>query len=815
MKDCRTVKTVRKLAMAVACVAYAACADEAPAVNPVVYTVTTSRANTTNLLSEATVEIDDNGTVTQAAFPDVSLAPNSIFRKRGEGFLKSCSGMGSFTGEVRIEEGALVINAPGQLGPSVKGSGTDPLVAVSNGASLVIATAPDVEQNALCLCGGIRIAGSGYNGIGALRSECEARAKYLFSSDLTLDSDATIVNASAMAEENDAQWGTESGIDLNLNGFKLTVSGRRFWLNGGKIKPGHIAVASDGYIQLQSVITLAGTAENTIAVKSGGALELYSNAKIETPWTLVLEDGAQIHSRVYDSAGKIDNIYWNGPVTLNGRVLVHNNGKSYGLTLRGAVSGSGGFDLSNGQLDLIAENNSFAGGVSANAAGSNPLLLGLWSGTSLSSPFTATNSSLSLSSPAEYRLPPLSFHVPDGKVNCATGGIGGTAASLLKTGSGVLELTAPLAVTGGVTLAGGVLRLSSDISPYSPAPGLIESRYEVPDKTVGAELMDEWYTTGSSMNTNRVVMMPEMAEQQYDLDGYTWIRTGCEFVRYKGYIWNRADHDVTWTFAVAICPQSVLYIGKDENIPESPTIKRTTSNNADTGWKNMGLATMTLSPGPHYFDLRMYSQGYDKPGARGDAFENWPLNYGFAIDFEGRGTTDAANFSIPSNNVCGTIRGGDGALFTLDARTRDDVTGIDYTRASFPALGATAGTTLDLNAPGYTFTVQELSGITAVANGNLHVASRWTLSNETLDSGVPLSGEGKLTFGPEWTLSVPDLGTLGLPNRRTIAVADEGGLTLPAVFDRGEDPDFAWRLELSADGKQLQLVRSRFVISIR
>lgn len=318
MKDCRTVKTVRKLAMAVACVAYAACADEVPANSPevpadspVIYTVTTSGANTTNLLSEATVEIDDNGTVTQAVFPDVSFAANSIFRKRGEGFLKSCSGMRSFTGEVRIEEGAFIIDAPGQLGPSVDKSDTDPLVVVSNGASLVIATAPGVEQNALRLCGGIRIAGSGYNGIGALRSECEARAKYLFSSDLTLDSDATIVNVSATSDEDDAQWGTKSQIGVNLNGFTLTASGRRFWLNNVNFrKPaGHIVVASDGYIQLQNNITWAGTAENTITVKSGGALELYSNAKIATPWTLVLEDGSQMRSRVNGSAGKIDDVY--------------------------------------------------------------------------------------------------------------------------------------------------------------------------------------------------------------------------------------------------------------------------------------------------------------------------------------------------------------------------------------------------------------------------------------------------------------------------------------------------------------------------
>ena len=784
--------------------------------DPIVYTVTTSGANTTNLLSEATVEIDDNGTVSSASFADVTFAAGSIFRKRGEGFLKSCSGMGTFTGEVRIEEGALIIDDVGQLGPTVEGgsTSTDPRVVVSNGASLVVAADASVAKNAIRFCGGIRIAGTGYNGIGALRSESQARIKYLFSSAVTLDGDATIVNACTLPSEDDAQWGTKNGITVNLNAFTLTLSGRRFWSYAAQFKnPGHVVVSGDGCLQLQNDVKWTeGSAANTLTVETGGVLEFYNGKDettiVTTPRTLVLEDGAKVRSLRTGSAGTTNVCCWTGPVVLNGRVDVDNGDTNRGLSLHGAISGSGGFDLMRGGLDIVSPGNSFTGGVHANAIATSRPSFGLWSGTALPSPFVATNSLLSLSAPVVYTLPALSFHATAGKTLSVTGGVGGTAASLMKTGPGILALTSPLAVTGGVTLAGGTLRLSSEMSAYSPAPGLIESRMSVASTTEGNTFRDAWFTSGTAMNTNRVVSSPEMANQYYGNDDFTWVRGGCEFVRYKGYIWNRADADVTWTVAIAICPQSMLYIDN----ANTPLISRTTSN-----WKSAGLATadITLSPGPHLFDLRMYSQAYDKPGARGEQFTNWSNNFGFVIDFEGRGTTDVANYSIPSNNV-GSTCGGDGALFTVDARERDDMTGDDYSRASFPTLAATPGTVLDLNAAGSTFTVQELAGITAVTNGSLHVAKNWTLSNEDIASGIPLTGDARITFAPGWTLSIPDLDTLKrVPQCITLAVSPSGGLTMPATFDRGSSLTRKWHLELSADRTCIVMVRSGICITIK
>ena len=787
--------------------------------DPIVYTVTTGGANATNLLAEATVEIDDNGTVSTANFADVTFAPDSIFRKRGEGFLKSCSGMGEFTGEVHIEEGALIIDDVGQLGPTVEKSATDPLVVVSNGASLVVAYGGDT-RNGVRFCGGLRIAGDGYQGLGAVRSDSTQRIKYLFSSNITLDGDTTIVNASVTPGDtndsiNDRSWGVKAGTAIDLGGHTLSLKGNQFVsYNVSFLHPGHVIIKTGGEMQFYGYArTWNGSAENTLTIEADGCLDFAgagnSTPMIESPWTLVLEDGAKIMSSASTSAGDITSCYWAGPVLLNGRAIVANDGNTKGIALPGLISGSGGFELGRGGLELVSSSNSFAGGVRANMSGTQSPTLGLWSGTSLPSPLTATNANLSLSTPVTYQLPRLSFHAASGKTLSAAGGAGGTAASLEKTGPGILELTAPLAVTGGVTLAGGTLRLSSEFSAYSPAPGLVESILVTGGSSDYNSYVGDWYTYGTAMNTNAIVPLANVTTVSHASDSKA---NTYSFTRYKGYIWNRSNENVTWTFALSMQMSCKLYIDNSQ----SPIIEYTVGN-----WKNAipNLKTLILAPGAHYFDLRMANTTYQKAGPRNDGNNadvvNWPLNYGFVIDFEGRGSYDGDNYSIPSNNIFGLISGGDGSLFTIDARSRDDVTGDDYTRASFPVLDATPGTTLDLNAVGCTFTVQELSGMAAVTNGSLHVAKKWTISNEDLAAGIPLTGDAALTFASGWTLSIPDLGTLGAPNRRVLAVAADGGLTLPAVFDRGTDPTLKWHLELSEDGKRLEMARNRLVISIR
>jgi len=311
------------------------------------------------------------------------------------------------------------------------------------------------------------------------------------------------------------------------------------------------------------------------------------------------------------------------------------------------------------------------------------------------------------------------------------------------------------------------------------------------------------------MNTNAIVRLAEVTtvSHQYDSKAEQY-----SFNRYKGYIWNRSNVDVQWTFALSMQMSCQLYIDS----ADTPVISY-----GDSSWasKIPSLTTLTLTPGAHYFDLRMANSSYKRAGPRNDgnnqSVVNWPTNYGFVIDFEGRGTYDGSNYAIPSNNVWSVLPGGDGSLFTIDARDSDDITSDNYTRASFPFLDATPGTTLDLNAVGCTFTVQELSGITAVTNGSLHVAKKWTLSNKALAAGRPLTGDAKISFAAGWTLSIPDLGTLGAPHERVLAVSPNGGLTLPAVFDRGTDPSRKWHLEISADGSVLTLARSGFMMILR
>ena len=110
-------------------------------VSAATYTVETTGSDTYAeplAIDAASVSVDDGSGVVVKPFSEVkdSFVAGSVFRKRGEGYLKSSPSMFGFVGEIRIEEGGFMVITNRCLGPTASTSVKS--VVVSNGASLVI-----------------------------------------------------------------------------------------------------------------------------------------------------------------------------------------------------------------------------------------------------------------------------------------------------------------------------------------------------------------------------------------------------------------------------------------------------------------------------------------------------------------------------------------------------------------------------------------------------------------------------------------------------------------------------------------------------
>ena len=147
------------------------------------------------LIDNQQVEIYDaeTDTTTTEDFTNVTFKANSIFRKRGTGYMLSSLGMSSFTGEIRIEEGAFVINTNNQMGVTTSAANA-PLIVVSNGASFVMATrANTCAFKALKIYNSFQIAGDGVDNLGAICNDNgTSQQDFLFYGDWTLADDASV-----------------------------------------------------------------------------------------------------------------------------------------------------------------------------------------------------------------------------------------------------------------------------------------------------------------------------------------------------------------------------------------------------------------------------------------------------------------------------------------------------------------------------------------------------------------------------------------------------------------------------------------------
>ena len=90
----------------------------------------------------------------------------------------------------------------------------------------------------------------------------------------------------------------------------------------------------------------------------------------------------------------------------------------------------------------------------------------------------------------------------------------------------------------------------------------------------------------------------------------------------------------------------------------------------DTVWGTPSKANATLNPGANTFEIR-YGQGGGGGGCPAVTGTVWWNGFnratGFAIDFQGRNSTDTAHYTIPTPQVAA-----DRNLFTLTAHTATD-----------------------------------------------------------------------------------------------------------------------------------------------
>lgn len=663
-----------------------------------------SMSETTDGKYEISVPANEEYALTAA---DVAAIGSRDLVKRGAGALKSGACLKDYAGAIRVEEGVLAVTESGALGTSAGET------FVASGATLLF----DVKTADAYKDAGekVHIAGTGADGLGGALVNGGAYQQYAFNKGcLTLEGDATVAR-------------TDSGnrfdlcdSQLVMNGHLLTVEMKSastplFIVRTRVLQPGGIDLRSGRMVvRGNSNANWDGTAENVITVRKGASLRRKeSNAVI--PWKLVLEDGASYDVEP-DSFGfsQNDDYYrWDGPVVADGWCLYSDQGGTR-MLFEGPVSGKGPLYFTAGWLWLANPTNTFSGQVFFNGQGattshtggvvvcSNGALPASSAGAKIS------KGDLVFKTQDELDLPPVEF-VGYGRLE----GGKGVMASLAKTGDGVLDVSGVFNVTGRTELAGGTIRLAR--APLGN-PGLVKSTLLASETGVGV-----W-----DMLWEKNVTFADQGVRSLGFDVMTGTGTSLwpnayTAVKYTGYVWNRGDENVSWTFYSYVRQAARLKIdGQD--------VGTQYASNGSATW------TVTLTPGSHKVEMFVICEA--NAAAGGIAQSGYPLGFGY--DPEGDGTFVAMEDP------------GDGSLFTSDLAERKDM---DFStlRTRFADLAMSSGTVLDLNDREASAFVGALSGSGIVSNGALRVTGEWKIRPgdllEVRNGDLALAESASLDFG--------------------------------------------------------------------
>ena len=767
------------------------CATAVFALDEPIYTITTSGEGT-NDITTAAIEVTENGSTTTKSFSEISFTFGTI-RKLGTGFLRSNAGLSNFTGTIVVVEGVWLATANGHMGRSVVPPDISSSVVISNGASVMIAI-PDGSTAQFRQA--ITFGGTGYHGMGAICVENKvASIDSLFWNTIwTMTDDATI------AYHNTTSTFTSGYIGVDMQGHTLTLqgygkgTGSTFFMTYPTFRnPGHIVLDGarwghkiDGPKTVKYDLT--GSSANTIVLRKGTRVANEPwfhmvNMNPTSPWKIISHDGGVLRA-THGQWGSTNLAAWAGPVELpSGLTAVSGSGHS-SFTFYNTISGVGGLYCSRGQqVNLANGGNSFAGEVIINsnrAEGEGELRL-FTDGALPANGAGARlyDSSLELAGyRGTYHLPSLMFDVGEGLTETFRGGTNGVVKSLQKKWKGTLDVSAPVTVTGVTEIADGILRI-----PYAYA-GLIAGGKASVSPNYPSDQLGKIDTV---VHTNRVALSTDLAYT--DEEGY-WLRDrvtwgGRALFTYHGYLWNRSGVAQNWTFALNISQGADLYLNGTR-----------VSGLYATDYRANGFIkfkTISVPPGANRFDFRIYTtaafgpsydwneyrKGYTnyKKNSKDGVLLAWKPNFGFAIDTQGRESTNAVDY------VAGTDPG-DGSLLTVSADGLND--GVAATLPKFDHLKFTGGT-LDIR--GNDITVPVLEGVNGVVTnsnayfpgGSLTIGEKWMLSGSAV-ANTTLKVTGKLKFAAGATLDCTDLALLSHKTEHTLATAT-GGIEGMPEFD--------------------------------
>ncbi len=731
-------------------------------------------------------------------------AEPAIFRKRGSGWMMSSTKMATFTGEIRIEEGAFMVNTNLMTGP--QSTATAPTVVISNGASFALAaTTATCAGNTLRLYNHFHLQGTGIDNLGVIANLLSGNQCYCFNNDWTLDGDVLLCGDSS------SRFDMIDRRTIYMNGHTLTMrkgKGSKWWSfcpGSSRFIGGHIIVDGMTFNPQSSWASGWQTgAENTLTITNGSQLSYY-NSYLTIPWTLIMQGGTLFSIGGGDTArsdyGHTDNGagQWSGPLRANGSIRIAGSAAYKGLVLKGPLSGPGPVNVGSGWLQLLADSPDYLGKINVLQKDKDYAVrdsgLGLYKPNALNpngAGVTLTNAALRLATDEAYKLPPITAYVSAGTNYTFDGGNGASMySSLVKTGEGRLDIDTPMSVTGRLELAGGTLRMApaalSEAQFYSLNGGLWKA---VVSQADGAAA----YIDAKAYYSNDVVTCCDwMKTPTYP----PWVQYAT--VSWGGYVWNRSDTNETWRFALGVSGYSRFWV-------DGTKIMSTDDNGL------VAFYNKTMTPGPHSFLLKVNPRAYGHPGSVGSPRnKNWKVgNMGIAVSTTSTTSTNSDDFVFMEDvDPSAWHPGGNGYWFTRDTRDVGDFsaealeTARNFGRHLVSNAVCHAGTLLDLGegneVPMY---VPRFEGVTTVTNGGLTVAESWTLRSELLGAmpfgdGGRLTVHGPLKFGEDATLGWDGLSLL--PRGGYVIAMATGGIDGLPKWAPADLPSSRWRLAKAQD----------------